>query len=426
MNNYTNKKYNTLVKYILLIVAISLLMVVVVWKFSAIRNTANEIIDVLMPVIWGCVLAFLMNPLMKKIEKFLYRFVFKKKNPSKAVRGISLTVTCIFFIAIVAGLIYVVVPEILNSVSTIFDNIALWISQITDWVARLFKNNEEIQQKLISKINTYSNDINTLLDTFKPLIENIQSGAIGVLSLIKNILLGFIVSIYLLANKEIHLAQTRKLILAVFKKKKCDMIFSISSQANRVFTGFIVGKIIDSAIIGVITFVCMTILDLPYIIMISVIVGITNIVPFFGPFFGAIPSALLILLSTSSLKQVIIFCVMIFLIQQFDGNILGPSILGNSTGLPAIWVIISLFIGGGLFGFPGMVLAVPTCAVLYDLSRTAIENRLKAKKLPSETTEYIGDITHFYKHKPYSSKPLSAEELDRIEIIPSSQSNEAE
>ncbi|MBE6836410.1 MAG: AI-2E family transporter [Ruminococcus sp.] len=423
MNNYNNKKYSTLAKYILVIIAIAILMIVFVWKFSSFWNMAEKIIGVLMPVIWGGVLAFLMNPVMKQIERFLYRFIFKQKNHKKAVRAISLSLTCVFSITIVGGLLYVVIPEILNSITTIFDNISLWVEQLTEWVQKLFKNNEEIQKRLIAAINTYSSDVSTLLDTLKPILENISTSAFGVVNLIKNILLGFIVSVYILANKETHIGQIRKVILAIFKKKTCNKIFTVASQSNKIFTSFLIGKIIDSAIIGMITFICMTILGLPYVIIISVIVGVTNIIPFFGPFFGAIPSALLILLSTSSLKDVVIFSIMILAIQQFDGNILGPSILGNSTGLPAIWVLISLFIGGGLFGFVGMVLAVPTCALLYSFSRTAIANKLKAKKLPSDTSEYIGDIEHFYTNKT-NKKPLTLNELEKIDIIPHEESNE--
>lgn len=426
MNNYTNKKYNTIVKYALLVVGLSLLMIVTVLKMNSIMNAVDKILAVLSPVIWGCVIAFLLNPIMKQLERFFFRFIFKKQNHKKFVRFISLSLSCILFVAIISGLLYIVIPEIINSITTIFENIAVWVEQLTGWVTKLFKNNKDIQDKLISKINTYSNDFSALFDTVKPIIENIQSGAIGFLSFVKNFLLGFIVSIYILASKERHLGQIRKIILAYFKRKTCERIFTISSQANKVFTGFIIGKIIDSAIIGVITFICMTILDMPYIIMISVIVGVTNIIPFFGPFIGAIPSALLILLSSGSLKEVIIFCVMILAIQQFDGNILGPSILGNSTGLPAIWVLISLFVGGGLFGFAGMVLAVPTCAVIYDLSKTAVSQKLRIKKLPVETEEYSGDIKHFYKPKKSSKKPLTAEELAAIEIPSCEQTNEAE
>lgn len=426
MNYYSNKRYVTLVKYILMVIAITLLMIVFLFNFGKFAAMFKKVIEVLMPVIWGGVLAFLMNPIMKNLERFLYRFIFKKRRHKKTVRAISLTLTCILTVAVVTGLFYIVIPEIINSITTIFGNISLWVEQLTEWVTKLFKNNKEIQDKLISVINDYSSDFSSLLDTLMPILENISTSAFGIVNLIKNILLGFIVSIYILAGKETHMGQARKIVFALFSKKTSGKIFEFVSKTNKIFNGFIIGKIIDSAIIGVITYICMTVLGLPYIVMISVIIGITNIIPFFGPFFGAIPSAMLILLSTSSIKDVVVFVIMILIIQQFDGNILGPGILGNSTGLPAIWVVISLFIGGGLFGFVGMVLAVPTCALVYDLIGTAVSNKLTAKKLPSETKEYTGEIERFYKHSKSEKKPLTLEELEKIEITPAEQANEAE
>lgn len=425
MKLYTNKRYNTIAKYVLLIIAITMLMILAIINIRGIKASVGELLRVLSPVIWGFVIAFLLNPIMKNLEKFLYRYIFKKKSRSKLVRTISITVTCIVFVTMIAGLLYVVIPELINSVTTIFDNITIWAEQISTWITKLFKNNAKIQDALLKKLNDYTKDLTSIFTTLKPVIENIQSGAIGFLSFVKNFLLGFIVSVYLLASKETLIAQAKKIIIACFKKPTCERIFSISSQTNKVFSGFLIGKIIDSIIIGLITFILMTILQMPYTIMISVIVGVTNIVPFFGPFIGAIPSAMLILLSSGSFKEVVIFSIMILCIQQFDGNILGPSILGSSTGLPAIWVLISLFVGGGLFGFAGMVLAVPTCAVIYDLTRTYVSNRLKAKKMPVATADYIGDVGHLYKKPTAPKKPLTPDELEKIEIPSADEVNEA-
>lgn len=425
MRHYTNKKYNTIAKYALLVIAASLLMVILIFRFGTLLNILGKIMQVLMPVIWGFVLAFLLNPITKTLEKFMYKYMFKKKKRSKLVRAVSVTLTCIIFVTLLTGLLYVVIPELVRSVTTIFENITDWAAQISNWITKLFKDNEELQHKLQDKLSSYTNDLTALFTTLQPLLENIQSGALGFLSFIKNFFLGFIVSIYLLASKEVLLAQIKKILLANFRKRTCEKVFTISSQANKIFSGFLIGKIIDSIIIGIITFILMTILDMPYVIMISVIVGVTNIIPFFGPFIGAIPSAMLILLSSGSLKELVIFAVMILAIQQFDGNILGPSILGSSTGLPAIWVLISLFIGGGLFGFAGMVLAVPTCAVIYDLTRTAVANKLREKKLPTATEDYIGDVEHLYKKPAASQKPLTLEQLAEIEIPSSDEVNEA-
>lgn len=426
MKIYKNKKYNTIVLYAILVIAISALMIVAIFKFNSLVKILSEIVRVMMPVIWGIVIAFLLNPIMKLSEKFLYRFVFKKRQKrSKLVRTISLLFTCILFIALVTGLLYILIPELISSITNIFDNVTIWTEQVSNWITELFKNNQNIQNILLDKLKDYTNDINNLITTFKPVLDNIQSGAIELLSFIKNFLLGFIISIYLLASKETLFAQIKKVLFATRKKEKCEKIFSLSSQINRVFSGFLIGKIIDSVIIGIITFIVMTILDLPYIVMISVIVGVTNVIPFFGPFIGAIPSALLVLLSSGSVKEVVIFCIMILLIQQFDGNILGPAILGSSTGLPAVWVLISILIGGGLFGFVGMVLAVPTCAVIYDLARTSIQNNLSKKKMPVETDDYYENVEHFYSKSNISKTQITPEMLNEMEIPSAEEVNEA-
>ena len=197
---------------------------------------------------------------------------------------------------------------------------------------------------------------------------------------------------------------------------------NFSSEANKIFSGFITGKIIDSIIIGLLCFIGMTIMDMPYNIMISVLIGVTNIIPFFGPFIGAIPSALLILLIEP--KKMIFFLIFILILQQFDGNILGPKILGDSTGLPGFWVLISLLVFGGMFGFVGMVLAVPAFALLYSFSRSYVEEKLRKKKLPVETSFYMNDIEHLYK-KPKERVPLTPDQLNDLDIPSIDDVNEA-
>ncbi len=164
------------------------------------------------------------------------------------------------------------------------------------------------------------------------------------------------------------------------------MILHLTTKSNEIFGGFIIGKIIDSAIIGVLCFFGLSILDMPYVMLVSVIVGVTNVIPFFGPYIGAVPSAILILLSDP--MKGLYFIIFILVLQQFDGNILGPKILGNSTGLSAFWVIVAILLGGGLFGFVGMVMGVPTFAVLYYIAEMILDNRLKRKSLPIDTGYY--------------------------------------
>jgi predicted PurR-regulated permease PerM len=249
----------------------------------------------------------------------------------------------------------------------------------------------------------------------QPMLEDLVSGAWGVVTFLKDFLLGFIVSLYMLCNKETLLAQIKKSIISLTKKKTCSKIMSVASQANKVFSGFIMGKIIDSIIIGLLCFIGLTLMNMPYNILIAVIVGVTNIIPFFGPLIGAVPSTFLMLIVDP--KKAILLAVFILILQQFDGNILGPKILGDSTGLPGFWVLVSLIICGGLFGFIGMVLAVPVFALLYSFTRSFVENRLRRKKLPVTTEYYKQDIEHLYA-KPDKKKPMTAQELEEM-VIPS-------
>ena len=199
-------------------------------------------------------------------------------------------------------------------------------------------------------------------------------------------MIGVIVSVYVLFSKEKFVSQTKKTVYAVFSTRNANAILHLTRKSNEIFGGFIIGKIIDSAIIGVLCFIGISILRMPYVMLVSVIVGVTNVIPFFGPYIGAIPSAVLIMLA-DPLKGVY-FVIFIFLLQQLDGNFIGPKILGNSTGLSAFWVIFSILLGGGLFGFPGMLMGVPTFAVIYYIVQTIVNRRLENKNLPTQSDFY--------------------------------------
>ncbi len=227
---------------------------------------------------------------------------------------------------------------------------------------------------------------NDLLPLIGVYMSQISQGVIVTLRTLLNILIGVIVCVYFLNSKETFKAQARKTILATMSKKRSDSFMEFAYFANRTFGGFINGKLIDSLIIGILCFILMSILKLPYTVLVSTIVGVTNFIPFFGPFIGAIPSAIIICFSSPI--QAVYFLIMILGLQQFDGNILGPKILGETTGLASFWVMFAIIVGGGLFGFLGMVLGVPVFAMIYYYGSRYIENRLKKKKLPVETEAY--------------------------------------
>ena len=417
MKLYTNKKYNTIALYAIIVIAVNVLLVMAVFKFNAILKILGKILDVMMPIIWGLAIAFLMNPLVVTTER-IYKRVFKNPKRPKIMRAISVTVASLIFLGIVAGIIAVIVPEFANSFNEIVDNFSNLIDKAQDGLNKMLKNYPKAQEFITKKLNEFGSDLTKM----QPMIDNILSGAMGFVNIIYHFALGFIVSIYLLFSKETHLAQTKKIIFANFKRPTAEKILHFGNDANLVFSGFISGKIIDSIIIGIICFIGLTIIGMPYNVLISVIVGATNVIPFFGPFIGAIPSAILMFLVEP--KMVIWLLIFIFMLQQFDGNILGPKILGGSTGLPAIWVMISLFIGGGLFGFVGMLLAVPTFALIYKTVKENVNDKLKKRKMPTSTQYYIDNAGKLISPR-VKKTPLTAEELEALVIPTCDEVNEA-
>ena len=408
-----NKKYNTVALYAALVIAANVLLIVAILKFDAIASVFGTLMRVLSPVIWGLIIAFLMNPIMVNTEK-----LFKKKkegSSGKLMRAFSVTIASLVFLGIVVGLLVIVVPELVESIKNLFNNMGDLRDKLENWIKNTFSNYPSLVDTATEKIDAFTKDASVIFEKIQPMMDDLVSGAWDVLSFIKDFVLGFIVSIYMLCNKETLLAQIKKTIVSITKKSTCAKIMNISSQANKVFSGFITGKIIDSIIIGLLCFIGLTLMGMPYNIMIAVIVGVTNIIPFFGPIIGAVPSTLLMLIVDP--KKAILLFIFILILQQFDGNILGPKILGDSTGLPGFWVLVSLIICGGLFGFAGMVLAVPMFALLYSFTRSWVENKLKRKKLPVTTEYYKQDIEHLYA-KPEKKKPLTVEELEKI-VIPS-------
>ena len=208
----------------------------------------------------------------------------------------------------------------------------------------------------------------------------------NILNEVLNFLIGLIVSVYLLFSKEQYSAQCKKMTYAFLKTNHANMLLHLTKKSNEIFGGFIIGKIIDSAIIGVLCFIGLSLIKMPYTLLVSVIVGVTNVIPFFGPYIGAIPSAFLILLSDP--KKGLYFIIFILVLQQIDGNVIGPKILGNSTGLSPFWVVFSILIGGGMFGFVGMIMGVPTFAVIYYIISMITSQRLERKNLPLTTVHY--------------------------------------
>ncbi len=414
MKFYANKKYNTIAIYAIIVIAISMLMVIAIFKFSAISAIVKKVLGILTPVFWGMALAFLLNPLMNTVEKSLKKYVIKKPHP-KLLRGISVASTAIFFVAVLCGLLYIVIPAFADSISSMTENAKLIYNKLYDWTERFLSDNPKLESIAKEKLDNFTSDINSLIDKVQPMVDDLLSGAMSFVGVLMDFALGFIVSIYILVSKETLQAQFKKLFIATFKRSTCNKVFRLATMCCKTFGNFLTGKIIDSLIIGIMCFFGCWILNIPYYVLIAVIVGITNVIPYFGPFIGAIPCAALVLFVEPS--KCIVFVIFILILQQFDGNILGPKILGGVTGLPTFWVLVALFVGGGLFQAIGLLLAVPTCSVVYELIKESTRNKLRKKNLPTETKDYISDISRIYATTEKSELP-TADELESM-IIPS-------
>ena len=385
-----NKKYDTIAVYCVLTFAVCLLLVIVFVKFSTVSGYIKEIFRVLAPVTWGIVIAYICNPIMKFFEKTFHKLLEKKKPRPKLVRALSVAISMILLSAVIVSLITIVITQITNSIIEIFSSISDYRKQIEELVEKFLGDYPKVVSAIESQLDTIYPKLleyaNNLLPKLGDLSMKLKDSAVVVIVAIKDCVIGFIVAIYLLLSKETFAAQVRKVIYALFPRSLSRNILRVSSKANSTLSGFLSGKLVDSFIIGVICFIVMTIMQMDFTALISVIIGITNIIPFFGPFFGAVPSALLLLMAAP--KQVIPFIIFIIILQQFDGNILGPKIIGDSTGLTPFWVMFAIFVGGGLFGFAGMLLGVPVFAVIYAMFSEFVAYRLKKKRLSHRTKDY--------------------------------------
>ncbi len=378
-----------------LVVAASVLFYFMLLRLPVISDILWKIFDVSKPVIYGLVIAYLINPLVKVMESWFYPVMedrlASKEKAKKISRALGIFLALILTVAALVMLLNMVIPELYRSVR---DMVFTLPGQIGDWADKLDKMQTDetttgmfIKNVLNEGADMLQNWLKTdLLRQTNILMSNLTVGVLNLLREIMNILIGVIVSVYVLFSRELFLAQSKKCIYALFSPRHANIFIHLTRKSNEIFGGFIIGKIIDSLIIGILCFIGLSILNMPYTVLVSVIVGVTNVIPFFGPYIGAIPSAVLIILNDP--VKGLYFIIFILILQQLDGNVIGPKILGDSTGLSAFWVVFSILLGGGLFGFAGMVMGVPTFAVIYYIIETWLDDRLGVKKLPTETKEY--------------------------------------
>lgn len=395
MFNKPFKDYKTFIKVILVIVISSLLVYFFLTNINIFLNFISKIVSILQPIIYGLILAYLMTPICNKLEDFFYKKFsssFDEKRAKNMSHILSILISIIIILLIIVFVIMLIIPQLIESISHFINsfpkNLEATESRINEWISMANINNISDMRELWDETVNYFNDFftSTFLPSLNLVINNLSYYVINIAKSILNFLIGFIVAYYCLDKRKVFSLQAKKLLFALFKKNIAVDLVERTRLANDIFLGFIIGKIIDSLIIGIICLIGCSILRIPNALLVSVIIGITNIIPFFGPFLGAIPSTIIILLE-SPIKS-LYFVIFVLLLQQFDGNILGPKILGDTTGITPFWVLFSILLFGGLWGIVGMIIGVPLFVVIYNLIKELTNNELKKKGLPTEAYEY--------------------------------------
>lgn len=359
----------------LFVVCVGIAFYLFLSNFDEVRLRLNNLGKVIQPFVAGFALAYLLNIPASYLEKnFFTRFKFR--------RMLSILTAYLLAVLLLAVLLSSVVPQVVQSVVDLVNNSEGYINNLNAtalWLSDRFGlDQRELEPLLIS----YQDLLRRAASLITAALPQLLDFGMAVGNGLVTALTAVISSVYMLTSKHALIGQMRRVTYALLSRDKADRVLRISRQANEVFSGFIAGKIIESAIIGMLCFAGMTIFRMQYALLISVVVGVTDVIPFFGPFIGAIPSIMILLIVDP--WDALYFGIFVLALQQFDGNILGPKILGDSTGLSPIWVLVAIIVGGGLFGFAGMLLGVPTFAVLYALTREWVTDRLRARGLDEE------------------------------------------
>lgn len=367
------------------------------FNFDVVTAAFGKLNSALTPIYIGLVIAYLLSPMVNGMERMVFIPLLRKINKTDKrvrafARGISIVLVLVLAAAVIFWLSMLVVPEVVDSITNLADNLPDYYRNTLQVANDIGKKHPEIAQYMKESTNTVYTQVrnwvqNDLLPASTEILGSVSDGLLSALGMLLNVVIGIIVSIYLMAGKERFCAQAKRLLYTIFSEKRANRILSFGKDINWSFAKFFSGKIIDSIIVAIITFIALSIADIPYTALISVLVGVTNIIPFFGPYIGAIPSALLVFLA-SPFKGVI-FLVLIIIIQQVDGNIIGPKIIGESVGLESFWILFSILVFGSLFGLIGMICAVPVFSVLYKTVKRWSHRRLEKKGFPAETNSYF-------------------------------------
>lgn len=396
-----NNKYFRWGLTFFLVVAASICFYYLVFHSSSLKANISALNNILMPVVFGLVTAYLLTPALNYLESHLLVPLCNKcriresAKRASIIRGVGILVIGFLFFFLIYGLIAMLLSQIVPSIQNIVSNFDTYLNNFTLWLNELLANNADIKDYALKTVDKYSVELeswlnNTLVATSSELIRQVSLSVIGILKVLWNFIIGFIISIYVLSSKEKFAGQAKKIAYAAFEQNTANVVINNFRFTHKTFIGFISGKILDSIIIGILCFLGTTLMNTPYAVLVSVVIGVTNVIPFFGPFLGAIPTTILIfVVDPGHPLNCVYFVIFILILQQFDGNILGPKILGNSTGLTGFWVLFAITLFGGMFGILGMIAGVPIFAVIYAAVRSVVNTALRKKNMPEETSVYM-------------------------------------
>ena len=392
-------------------IALSIIFFFLIYRFDGFGDAISTLTGILMPFIYGAVIAYLLKPVCNTIEAFLRRFIPEKMKG--LINALSVTFTILFGLLLIYALCMMIIPQLITSVTTLYYTAQANITKFMYWANHLefIEKNEQIMELLNSAYAALNTNLDTWIkNTLLPSMQNILSGAaLGVLNVVvvlKNLIIGIIVAVYMLASRKRFVQQGKLVLHSIVRPRWAQLISEEVKYADKMFGGFINGKIMDSAIIGVLCYIGCLIFKFPSALLVSVIIGVTNVIPFFGPFIGAIPATLLILIQNPI--KALWFVLFVLVLQQVDGNIIGPKILGNTTGLSSFWVLFAILLFGGLWGFAGMIVGVPLFAVIYDVIKKLVIYGLQRHQeltLLNSYHDQFGDPADDAAAQPAASQP---------------------
>lgn len=383
---FNQEQHNGILSRIL-VVAFGISFAALLIYFKEVWGFVETLLSLATPFFLGFAIAFLLGPVQRRIEQFFNLTLFKKKQHPKILRLLSTLFAVLFLVLLVYIFLMILLPQVISSIESIIGYAGSFLRDNRKWLNDLLIRFDFLSVDGDELVVAWENIVSRLSGNITLLLDNLFAISRGIVDVVFDLLVSIITAFYILMDKDRIAAQIKKITYSLCKRETTEELIYWTRQANRIFAGFISGKILDSAIIGALCYVGMLIFKMEYPVLISLIIGVTNIIPFFGPFIGWAPCTLILLLVNP--MSAVWFTLFILFLQQLDGNVIGPHILGDSVGVSALSIMIAIVIGGGLFGFAGMLLSVPVYALGFAFFRAIVYKKLGEKNLPTDTDIYI-------------------------------------